>query len=154
MSSHQFIPESYSLEAKLVRLVAVVNFGASGAPSLQFWNVPVVGSAGSYTAAGTTAGPFSPSGTKGISKVTRNGAGDFTITLQGTYQRLLGVNVAFVNSAAPAAPSFWVKSSGTNVGTSGGGTVEVIFNAAGTATDPASGEQALIEIVLSDSTVA
>jgi hypothetical protein len=104
--------------------------------------------------------------------VARSGQGDYTITLQGSYQRLLGAYITWVESGGdsggndmPAAPLMLVLSAGgagpgTNVTTSGGGTVEVAF-ADTTAhlqnpsnwVDPVSGEFAILTLELDNSSV-
>lgn len=115
----------YSLEKKVVDLFADVTFGATGAPTLVAKN------------------------SKGVKSITRSSAGKYVITLQDSYARLLMVKHAFINATAPASPSSYIVSQ--TVGTANPPTITVQFNAAGTATDPASGEEALIQFVLSDS---
>lgn len=115
----------YSFAAKPVSLIMQVNFGASGAPTIV-------------------------SGTgMGIASIVRNSAGDYTISLGRAYGALMGLHKTNISSSAPAAPSMYVKS---NLVASAG-TIEIVMNSAGTATDPASGESALLEIVLNDSSL-
>jgi hypothetical protein len=131
MANRRYDQFRYSLEHKVVDLFAKVTFGASGAPTL---------------AAAVS---------KGIKSIVRNGAGDYTVTLQDPYAGLLLVKHNFDTSgaagAAPAAPGMWLKAQ--SVGTSSGGTIRLVFNAAGTATDPASGEAVLLQLVLKNSSV-
>jgi len=103
-----------------------VTFGASGAPTLA-----------------TTNGGY-------ISSIVRNSAGDYTITLADNYNALLDVNYVFNSgSSAPAAPAMWVKSDAIAASK----TLRVVFNTGGTATDPASGEVLLMNIVCKNSSV-
>lgn len=61
------------------------------------------------------------------------------------------VNMAINSgSSAPAAPAMWIKADAV----ASAGTIRIVTNDAGTATDPASGEVLLLEIVLNDSSLA
>lgn len=127
-AARSFVKNTLTLEKAVVLIYAKVTFGASGAPTLDKAN------------------------SKGIQAIARNSAGDFTVTFGSpsqvdTYVKLLGTRVTTVNSSAPAAPSHYVKANGVT-----SGTVEIVFNSAGTATDPASGEIALFEFILGNST--
>lgn len=162
MANSAFNSYSYSVLKKHVQLYAVVTIGSSGACTLKQWSPTSAGVAGAYTAAGTTAGPFSPAGTQGVAGIVRHSAGLYTITLQNPFQRLLGLRVTQISSTGiPTAPIVGVLSTGTDVTTSTGGTIKFQFSAAQsssvttlTATDPASGDTLLIEIDLDDSQVA
>jgi hypothetical protein len=109
----------------LTALYAKISFGASGAPTL-------------VTANGAS---------KAVASVSRNGAGDFSITLTDTYPLLKGINASFVASSGPAAPDVNVKSdavSSTKV-------LRILTQAGGVNTDPADGEVLLLEIMLKNS---
>jgi hypothetical protein len=80
---------------------------------------------------------------KGVKSIARNSAGDYTVTLGDKYPTLLGVKHTFANATAPAAPAMYVKASTTS-------TIEVVFNAVGTATDPASGEAVYLHFIFND----
>lgn len=122
-----------TFEAKVAKVFCKVTFGSTGAPTLDAVN------------------------SKGIVNITRNGAGDYTIVfgtklgMLDTYVKLLGMKHVFNSgSSAPAAPGMYIKANSLSVvGTS---SVRLVFNAAGTATDPASGEIVYIEFTLGDST--
>jgi hypothetical protein len=117
---------SYSF-AQPEHLFAKVTFGASGAPTIV-------------------------SGTgMGISSIVRNSAGNFTINLSHAYFATLMVKHVFVDSSAPASPSMFVLSDLSN--SSSSPSIVIEFNASGTATDPASGEEVLLEISLQKSSV-
>lgn len=110
----------------LTAIYAKISFGATGAPTL-------------VTANGAS---------KGIASVSRNGAGDFSITLSETFPLLKGINASFVASSGAAAPIVTVKSdlvSTTKV-------LRVNTQAGGVNTDPANGEVLLLEIMLKNST--
>lgn len=120
---------NYSFSAKPVVLRGKITFGASGAPTLV-------------------------SGTgMGITSVVRNSAGTYTIDLGRAFTNLMAVDVMPVAASAPAAPV--VRVAADNVASASLHNLQIVFSvAAGTATDPASGEAVLIEIVLNDSSLA
>lgn len=123
MANRLFQQFTFSSEKMPVNLYLQVSFGASGAPTIQ--------NGGSF-----------------VSSVVRNSAGDYTINLVDAYNRLLGVQAVFVKSTAPSAPGMFVKAN--NVTTK---SLEVVFNAAGVATDPANGEVVLMVITVKNSSV-
>ena len=137
MSNHRFEQFQLSLEKKVVSLFMNVSFGASGAPTL------VTASNGR---------PYN----RGIQSITRNSAGNYTIVFQpvsgsgiDTYQRLLACHYTPLNATAAAAPLFRVEADNS----ASGNLVVQFASTAGAATDPASGEVALIEIKLSNSSL-
>lgn len=105
-----------------------VTFGAAGAPTLDVPN------------------------SKGISSIVRNSAGRYTITLQDTYNKLLGLDIQQLSTLAQAAPIVNMKSQAVS---SSPATIVIQYLAIdnSTATDPASGEQAFIQIGLGNSSV-
>lgn len=106
-----------------------ITIGASGAPTI------------------------SPQTSKGIKSITRNSAGDYTVTFQDSYQRLLSFNAHTQNATGiSGAGQVNVKTAGTNVTTQGAGTVEFVCSTGGTATDPASGDTLYVNFTLSNST--
>lgn len=130
MANRRFRTQFIQGYAVPVVLRMTVSFGATGAPTI---------------ATGTG---------MGIKSIVRNSAGDYTITLNDEYNNLLGINHIFNSgSAAPAAPTMYIKSDSI----ASAGTVEIVFNSIGTtpaATDPASGEKVLLEIVLNQTQLA
>lgn len=147
MANRDYIQFQYQHEKKPVRLFARVNIGAAGAPTLQAWT-PSSGGGGTYAAAVT-------GGYRGIKSITRNGTGDYTLTLQDAFQQMFDWDVAFIAATTlkAAAPLVSAFTTGTNVGTSTGGTFRFVCQSAqGTAADPASGEIMLIRLELGDST--
>lgn len=123
-------------EKRVTSIFAKVSFGVSGAPTL------------------------SASNSKGILSITRNSAGTFTfvfgsgsgVSLQkDSYVKVLGGSVLFNSGAsAPAAPSMYIKAD--NSASASQASIQVVLNAAGTATDPASGEIGYFEFIFGDST--
>lgn len=109
-------------------LYASISIGASGAPTIV-------------------------SGTgMGIVSVTRTAAGSYSIALSHPYQALLAVRATFNSgSSAPAAPSVYIHTD--SVKSSSAPLVAIVTNAAGTPTDPASGEIILLEVLLQKSSV-
>ncbi len=123
MANRQFQQFSFTMEKFTVKLYAKVSIGSSGAPTLV------------------------SNQHKGIASIVHNSAGDYTITLQDNYYRLLNVTCAVQNaSGVPVAPNMGIK-----VDSVSSGSLEVVFSAAGTPTDPASGDSLFIEISLSNS---
>jgi hypothetical protein len=116
---------NFSFSAKPVVLRMQVSFGSSGAPTIS-------------------------SGGMGISSITRNSAGDYTILLSKKFANLMMLNSMMISSSAPAAPELRVKADAV----ASAGSLEIVFSAAGVATDPASGEKVLLEIVLNDSSLS
>lgn len=108
-----------------VQCAAQVTFGTTGAPTLATNSL--------------------------FSAVTRNGAGDYTFTMRDKFNALLCVKHVFNSgSSAPAAPGMYIK---TNSVSAASPLMRVIFNAAGTATDPASGEIVFLQFIFSNSSV-
>lgn len=133
MANRRFEQFQLSLEKKVVNLFLKVSFGSTGAPTI------VKG--------------------KGICSIVRNSAGKYTITYgipasatdpakTDTYASLLGVQHQFLNATAPAAPGMYIVADNA-----ASGTIQVQFNAAGTATDPGSGENVLMHLKLSNSSI-
>ena len=122
----------FSFHKDPVDIFAHVTFGASGAPTLDAKQSP------------------------GIVSVTRNSAGNYTFVFGtnsqlafDTYNYLLMVKHVFSQAGAPAAPGMWVSANNINV--VGTASITLQFNAAGVATDPASGESVLLDFVLRNS---
>lgn len=121
----------YGFQAKPCDLFAKITIGASGAPTL-------------VTAGGVSAG---------IKSITRNGAGDYTLTFSDGYKTFLFMDAMFQSaSGIPAAPSVGLKGAPVP-GTASGGTVRFVCSTAGggAATDPGSGETMYLHLVLNDS---
>lgn len=124
---------SATMEKKVVSLFAKVAFGASGAPTLSAVN------------------------SKGVLSVTRNSAGTYTFVFgsnatlpKDVYVKLLSADVIFNSGAsAPASPAIYVKS---DLSATTAASLQVVLNAAGTATDPASGEIGYFNFIFGDST--
>lgn len=128
MSQHQFRNQAFGLEAKPVRLYAKFTVGTTGAPTL---------------AAAVS---------KGVTSVTRNSAGDYTIKFDDSYVGILTVDATVRNATGIcASPNLGIKTAGTNVNTTGAGTMEIVFSTGGTATELVSGDVVHLEFVLSDS---
>lgn len=126
MANRLFNQFGATLEKGVVTLFGDVTIGATGAPTLVAAN------------------------SKGIKSIVRNSAGDYTITLQDTYNKFLSLWVGFQKATAAAAPNQTVKAKSLNA--TGGATIEfVLYNNAGAATDPASGEELFIEICVGNS---
>lgn len=126
MANRFFNQFRLSLEKQVVDLFGRVTFGSTGAPTLDAVN------------------------SKGIKSIVRNSAGNYTVTLSDSYVRLLLAKHIFISASAPASPSLYIASE--TVKTPSGPAIVLQFNAAGTATDPASGEEVRLQFVLKNST--
>lgn len=110
----------YSYQRDMNDIFARVSFGASGAPTLQ-------------------AG-------KGVVSIARVSAGRYHIVLKDTFRTLNMVKHVFINASAPASPSMFVIVNNTQAASAP--SIDIVFNSAGTATDPASGELVMLQLVL------
>lgn len=122
-----------SMVPKVTDIFAHVTFGSSGAPTLDAAN------------------------SKGVVSVTRNSAGNYTFVF-GTsasrldnYSYLCMVKQVFINASAPASPGMFIVADNSASPTQA--SIQVQFNAAGVATDPASGEQVKLEFTFRNSSV-
>lgn len=120
MANRQMYQFRYSLERDMVELYLKVSFAAAGAPTI------ING--------------------KGIFSIVRNSAGNYTIRLSNNYNLLLDADKMAISSAAPASPEFRIASEQVN--NVALPQLVAIFSAAGVATDPASGEIAMIRLAL------
>lgn len=115
----------YSLESSIVDIYAKVAIGAAGAPTLN------------------------TAQSKGVSSIVRNSAGRYTITFQDSYVRTMAAKGSFIVATTPASPNMSIVSD--NIATLATPTVVVQFSTGGVATDPASGETALLQFSFKNS---
>lgn len=106
-------------------LFAKVSIGALGDPTL-------------VTASGLS---------KYISSIVRNDVGDYTITLAQTYNYFMGLDASFVAPSGAAAPDVSVAAEDV----ANAKTINILCQAGGVNTDPASGEIMYLEIKLKGS---
>lgn len=134
MANRYFRQFVNTTEPVIVQLYARITFGATGAPTLV------------------------AASSKGIRSVTRNSAGVYTIVMGNaatidTYKQLMFIKHVFDESSnsgtAPTAPGMYILAN--NVAAAAG-SIQIEFNSAGTATDPASTEAVYLEITLKNST--
>lgn len=127
MANRFFNQFAYSLEKAKCFLFLKAAIGATGAVTIDAAN------------------------SKGITSITRNSAGRYTVVLQDTYVSLLGFKATIIESAAtPTVAGVAVVSE--TVATAA--TKNVVFQciaAAGTAVDPASGSTMKLTFELSNS---
>lgn len=127
MANDRMYQFRYSYEAQCADIFMNVSFGAAGAPTLN------------------TNKNF------GVISMVKTGTGAYTITLKSKFNRLLKFDSCFLNATAPAAPGFYVVQDNSGAATP---TILVQFvNAAGTATNPGSGEVGLFQITLKNSSI-
>ena len=149
-----------------MRLYCAVSVGAAGAVTLQEWNYPQMGQgttapARTYTAAPTTGGSAAfptayAQGAEGVFSVARTGAGLWTVTLQDSYQRLLGLSCyASLAGGLSAIVAVQENTTITNMasGTPPRSVIGVaLLSATATALDPASGERINLAFTLQNLT--
>lgn len=123
MADRNFARDAGALEKGVVKLFVHVVFGASGAPTLERG--------------------------KGIASVSRDSAGTFTVALQDRYQRLLAAHAMFVGTSPIAAVVSLV--SDDSAALSPTLSFETSEATTGSATDPVSGEELLLELSFSNS---
>jgi hypothetical protein len=149
MASRDFDALSYQLEKKVVKIFGRVSIGATGAPTL-------VTAVATTDVNGNTVSVWNPS--KGIASITRVSAGKYTIQLGradsvvgtqvDTYNGFLNFNSIIVNSTLSAVNGVQVLSDSVK----STGQLQIQFiSAAGTATDPSSGDVISFEIILKNS---
>lgn len=115
----------YSLEKKICQIYCDFTVGGTGAPTLVSLN------------------------SKGVTSITRNSAGKYTIVLDDNYTKFLGGHISVINAVAAAAPitQFWSASPST-------GTIVIqLLDAAGAAADLASGAEVVVKMELGNTSV-
>lgn len=127
MANDRMYQFRYSYEAQCADVFMNVSFGAAGAPTL---------------ASGKNFG---------VTGITKTGTGAYTIALKSKFNRLLKFDSVFLNATAPAAPGFYVVAD--NSGATSPNIQVQFVNAAGTATNPGSGEVGLFQITLKNSSI-
>lgn len=127
MANRRYEQFRFGLIKYQVDLTMKAAIGASGAPTI------------------------STSYAKGISSITRNSAGNYTIALADTYNALLAVQGIVMNSSASAAPIMQVISEQVASATAPRIIVQFL-DAAGVAADPDNGATIMVQIQLSNST--
>lgn len=114
MSNRAAHPELWNLDAAAFKAWAVIVW-AGGVPVLERFippsSTPGAGRQGTYVPAPTSNGSGMPTGSAGVATIARQSAGDFLLTLQDRYNRLLQVNATWLNAAGlPTIDKIGVKS--------------------------------------------
>lgn len=124
--AHSFHRHGGTLEIDVVTLFAAAAVGASGAPTLN------------------------ATGNRGITSLVRNSAGNYTLTLDDTYNTVLFADVKVVHSSTdnPTSAGVLCEQVAWNAQASGGGTVQFCFvsTSTGSATDPANGATIYVKV--------
>jgi hypothetical protein len=144
MANRNYQQRFYSHEKYPVRIFCNLLGTGAAAPTLQKWTGTALAAAGS-------------TGYRGVKSIARNGTGDYTITFQDNFQRLLDFNckvVAVDGSTTPVVTNAWIKV--VTPGASGGATVRLLFylSAPGTPADATSNEEIYLSFDWSNSSVA
>lgn len=120
MANSRLFQFRYSYQRDIVDIFSRISFAAAGVPTMI-------------------------SG-KGLLSVTRISAGHYRLALKDNFFRLEMLKHVFLDSSAPASPSMYIlvdnSASQTNP------VIDIVFNVAGTATDPASGDIVMLQISL------
>lgn len=124
MANRMFNQFQGSLEKAVVQLYAEVSFGASGAPTLVR--------------------------AKGVASIAKSATGTYLVTFQDTYVATLGLSATWKGSAAPAGVLVVLDTDSITNATPT--QVLKIYDEAGAATEPASGEAVLLSFAFSNST--
>lgn len=142
MANRAFQQFSYRLEKGICVVHLHAAIGATGAPTLQSW----APNTRTYATAGTA-------GFGGVKSITRTGTGLYSIVLQDTYQRLLGVSAMF--SLAGGTSNIVQVANNTTltaVNTISAPTVAIAcMSSTATVADPDNGCQMDLEIYLQNS---
>jgi hypothetical protein len=147
MAAHNGTWARWSLEKGIYDLYAFVLSAGTGQPVLQQYN---------FTNDAYSTAPAS--GWKGFTKVVRTGTGAWTLTLDGPWIRVLGINPTPIVTTAlltAAAPQLALNRSVTNVRSQTNPVVAIQWQSSGgAAADPANGELLSVhfEVQLSSST--
>jgi len=150
MANRNFANMQYSAVKGVVRLWARVSIGATGAPTLSKWNPATR----TYSSAPTTGtGPYAR-GAEGIKSIARNDVGVYTLTLQDTYQRVLGFKATFSNATGlPTIVAVGLWSAATDVTAATPVIKFTTMSSTATAADPANGDVMQLEIELQNTAV-
>lgn len=111
----------YSMQREIVNLSMKAAIGATGAVTISTLDA------------------------KGVTSITRNSAGNYTILLQDTYPALMHMNVMVLNATATAAPSCQIISEA--VVTTGAIVIQFLAPG-GTAVDPDNGATIMVSMTL------
>lgn len=120
----------------------------------QFWGSLLKGKSSLFgrAAIGATGAPtLSAANSQGITSITRNSAGNYTLVLNDTWVSLLGLQATIIDSGTQTVATVYVVSE--TVATAA--TKNIVFQCldfAGLAVDPRNGASIRFEIVLSNST--
>lgn len=162
MANRTFDESRLALLKRMIDIYAVVDVAAEGAVTLMQWNFPSLGQASgvsrTYSAAPTTGGGNSfPSvfvqGDAGVYSVTRTAAGLWTIQLQDTYERLMGLSVhGALAGGLSAIVGIAENTTITDMAAQTPGSVVgiALLSATATALDPAADTRIYLHLQLSD----
>jgi hypothetical protein len=144
MANRNYQQRFYSHEKYPVRIFCNLLGTGATAPTLQKWTGTALATAGT-------------GGYRGVKSIARNGTGDYTITFQDNFQRLLDFNckvVAVDGSTTPLVTTAWIKA--VTPGASGGATVRLLFYLYNPATpaDANTNEEIYLSFDWSNSSVA
>lgn len=131
MANRTFNQFQGSLEKGVVQLYAEIAFGASGAATLVKSAVN--------------------GGCKGVASATKTATGVYDVVLQDSYIRTLGVASTWKGATASAGILVQLTTDSVDNATTPKLTLTV-YDEAGAATEPASGESLLLSLTLSNST--
>lgn len=123
MANRRFFQFRYSAQRDVVDLSMKAAIGATGAPTI------------------------STTDAKGISSITRNSAGNYTVLLQDNYAALMFATAVVMNATATASPCFQLISEQVSNATTPRVIIQFL-DAAGAAADPDSGSTIMFHAML------
>lgn len=126
------------------------NFPSQRLFSFHMLPVSITGS----FAVGASGAPTLSTASKGVASITRNSAGNYTITLQDGYFAInhASFQAKAVNATTPSGIGA-IEIVGNAIATQGGGTVNLVCFASGAAADPTSGSSIFFQLILNNSSV-
>lgn len=155
MANRTFDRDLFTIQKRLISLWAVVGVPSGTTPVLQRWQYGSLGSSSSYTPAATTGGGTGfptrySQGAEGVFKVTRTAPGLWTVELQDSYRRLLGLHADMAIAGGTANIVQCAENTTiSNINAAPGSIIGVaLLSSTGTPADPTAGASTLIRIRL------
>ncbi len=146
MADRDFARDQGSPDKGRVTVTAIAKIGASGSVTLS-------STVGLRKFVGATYGQAAAAGFAGVATLVRNSTGNYTLTLQNSFNRLLGWDVKFGQATGTYALAPIVTADTTLSTVATGGKVFAFQCAAttGATTDPGSGETMYVTLDLQNS---
>ena len=133
MANRRFTQFHYALERKVVEIYLKATIGAAGAVTM------------------VTSG----SNSQGVTSIVKQATGQYLITLQDKYTKLLNVHVMTMNATGTGNDNWALMSGGTNTYPSGlgGAEIQILHSDTAMGTDPSNGDTLFFTLTMGDSSV-